>query len=295
MSLPQTEAQFEGAVPIDRLDGAAALTRMIDAQIASLDSLRSALPQLEAGADLIADTLRGNGRLIYVAAGSSGLMALADGAELPGTFGIAQDRIAIRMAGGVPTDAAMPGDTEDLTDTALTLAPGDLVIALSASGNTPWAVAAAEQARAQGVAVIAIANNPDTPLLRAATIAVCLPTPPEALAGSTRMGAGTAQKAALNMMSTLAGVRLGHVHDGMMVNLRADNAKLRARARRIVAHVAGVSDAVAMQALNAATGNTKSACLIAAGAGPAQAATLLLHHHGHLRPALATLQNQDAR
>ncbi len=299
MSLPQTEARTDGQTPIDRLDGPAALTRMIDVQIASLTSLRAALPALDAAATLIADTLRGTGnnagRLIYVAAGSSGLMALADAAELPGTFGIDPDRIVIRMAGGIPASAAMPGDTEDLTDTALPLHPGDLLIALSASGSTPWAVDAATRARAANIPVIAIANNPDTPLLQAATVAICLPTPPEVLAGSTRMGAGTAQKVALNMISTLAGVRLGHVHDGMMVNLRADNAKLRDRAKRIVAQIAGVSDAVATQALNAAKNDTKIACLIAAGADPAQAATLLTDHHGHLRPALATLQNQNTR
>lgn len=293
MSLPQTEARTVGQMPIDSLGGADALTRMIDVQIASLASLRTALPEIEAAATLVADTLRGHGRLIYVAAGSSGLMALADAAELPGTFGIAPDRIMIRMAGGIPTTAAMPGDTEDLTDDALTFAPGDLLIALSASGGTPWAVDAAKRARSADIPVIAIANNPGTPLLLTATVAICLPTPPEVLAGSTRMGAGTAQKAALNMISTLAGVRLGHVHDGMMVNLRVDNAKLRGRAMRIVAQVAGASDGVATQALNAASGDTKTACLIAAGATPAQAGTLLTNHHGHLRPALAALQNQD--
>ncbi len=295
MALPQTEARSDGDTPIDRLDGHTALTRMIDIQIASLTTLRDALPAIDAAATLVADTLLGTGRLIYSAAGSSGLMALADGAELPGTYGIAPERIVIRMAGGIPTGAEMPGDTEDLTDDALILNSGDLLIALSASGRTPWAVDAANRARAAGVPVIGIANNPGTPLLQAATVAICLPTPPEALAGSTRMGAGTAQKAALNLISTLAGVRLGHVHAGLMVNLRADNAKLRDRALRIVAHVADVSEAVAAQALNAARHDTKTACLIAAGVCPAQAAALLTQHHGHLRPALATLQDQDVR
>ena len=295
MSLPQTEAQTEGASPIDLLDGADALARMIDVQIASLATLRDAMPALDAAATLVAGALGGTGRLIYAAAGSSALMALADGSELPGTFGIDPDRILIRMAGGIPTDARMPGDTEDLTDDALTFAPGDVLIAISASGSTRWAVDAATRARAAGVPVVAIANNAGTPLLTLADVAICLPTPPEVLAGSTRMGAGTAQKAALNMISTLAGVRLGHVHDGQMVNLRVDNTKLRARATRIVARVARVSDAVATQALNAARYDTKAACLIAAGATPAGASDLLAHHHGHLRPALAALQDQDAR
>ncbi|SHF62905.1 N-acetylmuramic acid 6-phosphate etherase [Loktanella atrilutea] len=295
MALPRTEARTTDETAIDRLDGAAALTRMIDVQIESLATLRAVLPALDAAADLVAETLRGSGRLVYAAAGSSGLMALADASELPGTFGIDPDRIAIRMAGGIPTDARMPGDTEDLVDAGLTLRPGDLLIAISASGSTRWAVDAAARARADGVPVIGIANNPDTPLLQTATVAICLATPPEVLAGSTRMGAGTAQKAALNLISTLAGVRLGHVHDGDMVNLRVDNAKLRNRAARIVAHIARVSDAVATQSLNAARYDTKTACLIAAGASPAAAIELLTRHQGHLRPALAALQDQDAR
>ncbi|MFZ3584047.1 N-acetylmuramic acid 6-phosphate etherase [Loktanella sp. DJP18] len=295
MALPRTEARMSTQTSIDRLDGQAALTRMIDVQIASLATLRDVLPALDAAADLVAETLRGTGRLVYAAAGSSGLMALADGSELPGTFGIDPDRIVIRMAGGIPTGANMAGDTEDLTDNAMTLHPGDLLIAISASGSTRWAVDAATRARAAGVPVISIANNPDSPLLQAASVAICLSTPPEVLAGSTRMGAGTAQKAALNMISTLAGVRLGHVHDGDMVNLRADNAKLRGRAARIVADVAHVSEAMATQSLNAARYDTKTACLIAAGADFSTAAALLTHHHGHLRPALAVLHDQDGR
>ena len=295
MSLPQTEALTDGALAIDRLDAGTALVRMIDAQSDSLQTLRTVVPQLEAAARLVATALRGQGRLVYAAAGSSGLMALADACEMPGTFGIDPARILIRIAGGIPVDARMPGDTEDLTDDGLIFAPADVLIALSASGGTRWAVAAAERAHAAGVPVIGIANNPGTPLLRAADVAICLPTPPEPLAGSTRMGAGTAQKAALNMISTLAGVLLGHVHEGQMVNLRADNAKLRGRAQRIVAHVAGVTAADALRALERAQGDTKTACLIAAGAAPPRAADLLARHHGHLRPALAALHDQDAR
>ncbi len=122
----------------------------------------------------------------------------------------------------------------------------------------------------QGVPVIGIANNPDTPLLQAATVAICLPTPPEVLAGSTRMGAGTAQKAALNLISTLAGVRLGHVHDGPSWSICAPTMPSCATARPGSSPMShDVSEAVAAQALNAARHDTKTACLIAAGAMPA--------------------------
>ncbi len=291
MGTPRTEQVTEADAALDRLDGPAGLARMLDGQIAALESLRPALPALESAAALVADTLRGPGRLVYAAAGSSGLMALADASELPGTFGIAPRRLAIRMAGGVPTDAAMPGGTEDDTGAAATviaeLRPGDLVIALSASGTTPYPTMIAQGAAAQGALVIAIACNPGTPLLAAADVAICLATPPEPLAGSTRMGAATAQKAALNLISTRACVLLGHVHDGMMVNLVADNAKLRSRARAIVARVAGVDDDHAARALGLAGGAVKLGCLIAAGATPEAAKDLLTRHRGHLRPALA--------
>ncbi|SDF44454.1 N-acetylmuramic acid 6-phosphate etherase [Limimaricola pyoseonensis] len=300
MVLPQTERVAERAEAIDRLDGAEALARMIEVQIGAVESLRAALAQIEAAARLMAETLRGEGRLVYAAAGSSGLMALADGAELPGTFGIAQDRIAIRMAGGVPVDGAMTGETEDDVAAARAvlseLRPGDLVIALSASGTTPYPLAIARGAHDRGARVVSIACNPGTPLLDAADVAICLATPPEALAGSTRMGAGTAQKAALNLISTRAGVLLGHVHDGMMVNLRAENAKLRGRARAIVARVAGVSEPEAAAALDAAGGAAKPACLVAMGAPPGAARRLLDRHDGHLAPAMAALRttSQDA-
>lgn len=300
MTQPQTERVAPAEQAIDRLDGPTALLRMIEVQLGAIESLRPAIPGLEAAAGLMADALRGNGRLVYVAAGSSGLMALADGAELPGTFGIPHDRIVIRMAGGVPADGAMHGDTEDDVDAARRvldeLRPGDLVIAISASGTTPYPVAVAQGAAARAARVVAIANNPDTPLLTAADVAICLATPPEALAGSTRMGAGTAQKAALNLISTRAGVLLGHVHDGMMVNLTAENTKLRGRARSIVARVAQVDAERAARALEASGGATKPACLIAAGATPDTAAVLLGTHRGVLRDALAALHRtqQDA-
>ena len=113
---------------------------------------------------------------------------------------------------------------------------------------------------------------------------------PEALAGSTRLGAATAQKVALNMISTLAAIQLGHVHDGMMVNLFADNAKLRKRAAGIVCAIADVPEDAAKQALNAARGNTKLAVLLALGSLPEPALKLLSDYDGHLRPCIAVLK-----
>ncbi|WP_299737458.1 N-acetylmuramic acid 6-phosphate etherase [uncultured Roseobacter sp.] len=295
MLLPTTE-QLPQSDAIDALSPHAAAEAMLGGHQAALDAIRAALPALVEGAKAMAAAIRAERSLIYIAAGSSGLMALADACELPGTFGIPAGRIQIHMAGGIPTDGAMPGNTEDDTQAAEVAAQnvhkGDAVIVLSASGSTPYAVAAALSAKAKGASIIAIANNPNTELLNLADIAICLQTPPEVIAGSTRLGAGSAQKVALNMMSSLMGIALGHVYKGQMVNVIADNAKLQKRAAGMIKSITGVSDSVAEAALAQSGGEIKSAILVALGC-PINAATdLLAAHDGHLGPCINSL-NQD--
>ena len=155
-------------------------------------------------------------------------------------------------------------------------------------------MAAAQAARAAGAKTIGMSNNHGAPLFEAVDVAICLPTPPEVIAGSTRMGAGTAQKIALNMLSTMMAVHLGHVHDGFMVNLVADNIKLRGRAKRIVMAVSGVDEQAAADALEQTDGAVKTAILLAAGAdGLNGAQRLLAENGGKLRPALKALAPQS--
>ncbi|MDJ0824407.1 MAG: N-acetylmuramic acid 6-phosphate etherase [Rhodobacter sp.] len=289
----QTEDVHDKARGLDARPDAEVLGILLDGQIAALQAVRAALPEIAAGAEVMAETLRGGGRLVYAGAGSSALMGNADGLELAGTFGIDPDRVRLCMAGGLPRDAALPGDTEDdaaqaETD-AVALRPGDAVIAVTASGRTPYAVRFAEIAAATGARVIAIANNPAAEIFARADVAICLATPAEVIAGSTRMGAGTAQKAALNLMSTLMGIKLGHVHDGMMVDVRADNAKLRARAVAMVMRIAGVGEAQAQAALAASGWRVKEAVLRCAGVS--DPAEVLARYGGRLRPALIELQS----
>lgn len=288
-----TETLHPDAKGLDALPDTEALSRLLDGQAAALDAVRSAIPDIAAAARLMAQTLRGKGRLIYGGAGSSALMAMADALELPGTYNVPPDRIVIAMAGGLPGAAPMLGHTEDDSaagkEEGAAITGDDLLIVLTASGATPYALALADAARAAGARVVAVANNPGTPILAGADVAICLPTPAELVAGSTRMGAGTAQKVALNMMSTMMGVHLGAVHDGMMVDLVADNAKLRARALRIVTTIAGVGDAEAARALDLAQGAAKPAVLIAKGDAPDVAAARLAHTNGNLRAALARM------
>jgi N-acetylmuramic acid 6-phosphate etherase len=300
MAETRTEALHNHAGGLDERQPAAVLGILADAQIEAASAVRDAIPAIADAAALIAATLASGGRLAYAAAGSSGLMALADALELPGTYGIPRDRIVILFAGGAAALHDMAGAPEDDAAGAAHevaeagLAAGDCLIAVSASGATPYAVGALREAAARGVRTIAIANNAGSALLGLADVPVLLATPPEVIAGSTRMGAGTAQKIALNMMSTLAGVQLGHVHDGYMVNLFADNAKLRGRAARMVAAIAGCDEQAALNALETTGGSVKPAVLVAAGAADAATAEELLDNTGgRLRPALSKLRTLE--
>ena len=291
MALPLTEAVLTGVSSIDTMPDAAVLARVLAGQKAALAAVDAAMVPIAQAAVHMADAIRGKGRLIYAAAGSSALMAVADGLELGGTFGISPDRICLLMAGGLPTDAAMPGHIEDdvgeANMAAQGISSGDVVIAVTASGNTPYAIEISRLAKTAGARTIGIANNADAPLFETSDVAIYLPTPPEVIAGSTRLGAATAQKAALNMMSTLMGVHLGHVHDGMMVNLMADNAKLRARAVVMVCTITGVGEAKAQDCLARASGAVKPAVLLAAGIKElAEAEAILGRSGGILRTAL---------
>lgn len=303
MAEPRTEALHRNAEGLDIQAPDTILSSLANAQIEAAKAVRDAIPAIAAAAEIIAGRLNGGGKLAYAAAGSSGLMALADALELPGTFGIKRERIVILIAGGDEAFKTLAGGPEDDTDEASAavagagIGKGDCLIAISASGSTPYAVQALKDARDRGAATIAIANNKDTPLLKLADVAILLETPPEVIAGSTRMGAGTAQKIALNMLSTLTAIHLGHVHDGYMVNLTADNIKLRDRAARIVAAISGHDRQDAARLLEESGGVVKTAILLAAGAANADVAEKILERTGQkLRPALSAIEgNKGAK
>lgn len=288
-----TERLHPAAKGLDSRPGEDILAILLAAQGEAVAAVRPALSAIVSGADLMADAIRRGSRLVYAGAGSSALMANADGMELNGTYGIDPDRILLLMAGGLPQDAHMPGATEDDAwqggRDAEQVRSGDVVIAVTASGDTPYPLGVAVAARTRGAKVIAIANNASAAIFERADVAICLPTPPEVIAGSTRMGAGTAQKVALNLMSTLMGIRLGQVHDGMMVGLVADNAKLRVRARAMVEEISGADVHHATRALTKANGSVKHAVLIASGLEKDSASALLAECGGNLRAALARI------
>lgn len=288
MTASSTESRHPASTGLHARSAPETLRLLLDAQIAAMGALRAALPAIERAADAAAASLRAGGRLGYAGAGSSGLMALADCLELAGTFGIAPERTPMMFAGGADALLHMKGSVEDDPALALAdldragLAAGDTLLCLSASGRTPYALAITEAAQMRGVTVAGFANVPGSALLERADIAVLIDTGAEVISGSTRMGAATAQKVALNMLSSLAGIRLGHVHDGYMVNLVADNVKLVDRAARIVSAIAGVPQAEAESALARCGGAVKPAILVATGTTPEAAAAALAENGGHL-------------
>lgn len=297
MAEPRTETQHGQAQGIDLRAPDAVLRVLAQAQNEAAHAVFAAIPSISKAAEMAARALAGGGRIVYAAAGSSGLMALADGLELPGTFGISRERIIILLAGGSANFHELANGAEDDMDMArvdvtnAVIGVGDCLIAISASGTTPYALGALDAAKSAGAETIGLANNGGTPLLTGCDVPVLIETPAEVIAGSTRMGAGTAQKIALNMISTLMAIHLGHVHDGYMVNLRPDNLKLKDRAARIVAAIAGCSPEAASELLEKSGGSVKAAILMAHGAQDADAAERLLRSAGqHLRPALAMIE-----
>ena len=292
MERPPTETSLAGTAGIDIWEDARILDALLGGQERALAAVRAATAQISQAATLIASRLAAGGRLIYAGAGTSIRIGVQDGSELSATFGMAEEAILYLIAGGRDAMFDTLADSEDDAQAgardAETCRPGDVLIAIAASGTTPFTVAAAQRAKQKGASVIAVVNNPGSPLGALAEIEIVLNSGPEVIAGSTRLGAGTAQKAALNLLSTLTHIKLGAVHDGLMVNVRAGNAKLKRRACQIIMRISGADENAAAQALDQADGHVKAAVLICAGARTKEAAlSILADAKGNLRLALS--------
>ncbi|AOO79172.1 N-acetylmuramic acid 6-phosphate etherase [Bosea vaviloviae] len=280
---------------LDAWPFASAMEAMWDGQMAAVAAVRSALPALTAAAAAAAEVLGESGRLVYVGAGTSGRVAVQDGAELPPTFDWPLERIVFAMAGGQDALISSVEGAEDDTADGIRrmeearIGPADVVIGVAASGTTPFTVAAVQRATERGAVTIGIANNAGAPLLAAARFPVLVETGSELIAGSTRMKAGTAQKVVLNLISTGIMLRLGRVYRGMMVNMRTANAKLKLRAQQMVARIAGCDVEEAAAALQITHGDIKLATLVVLGYAPEAAAGILARSGGNLRVALSDI------
>jgi N-acetylmuramic acid 6-phosphate etherase len=290
MSTEDVDPRF---ADLDAWPFANAIEAMWDGQLSAVAAVRPALPAITAAAKAAARALGETGRLIYVGAGTSGRVAVQDGAELTPTFNFVAERTVFLMAGGAEALLTSVEGAEDDEDRAvqriddLELTPADVVIGVAASGTTPFTVAAIKRAGVSGAITIGIANNAGAPLLRYAQHAILIETGSELIAGSTRMKAGTAQKVVLNLISSGIMLRLGKVYRGMMVNMRIANVKLERRAERMVARLSGCSIEEAAKALAEAENDVRLATLIAMGHDRVEAMERLKQAKGNLRKALA--------
>jgi N-acetylmuramic acid 6-phosphate etherase len=282
----------EPAPQLDLLSNEDIVELLLQAEQRVVPAVRAATADICAAAELMAAGLLDGGRLVLVGAGSSGRLAVAEAAELPGTFGLPAERIVAVLAGARGSLAGTDWDEDDAAAAvadlaAVELSAADVVIAVAASGRTPYTLTAAHSALASGAALIAVVTAPASPLAELAAVAVVVPVGDEVLRGSTRLTAGTAQKIALNAMSTIAMTRAGRVHGNLMVDVVAANAKLRERSAGIVAEISGCPLAAARTALEACGWNARAAVLhLVAGLAPQEAAQQAAAYPS-LRAALA--------
>jgi N-acetylmuramic acid 6-phosphate etherase len=289
-----TEASLPEVTGFDSWDSQRILAALLAGQRRALDAVERALPQIAQAAEIVAAQVGAGGHLYYAGAGTSIRVGTQDGTELPATFGMSEDKLGYLIAGDRAAMFETLADAEDNEAAGHAAAKictsADVMIAIAASGRTPYTIAAAQTARANGCATIAVVNNADSPLGKAADLEVLIDSGPEVISGSTRMGAGTAQKATLNLISTLAFTRLGAVHDGLMVNVRSGNSKLQQRARNIVMKIANATEAEAAAAMLVTLNEIKPAVLLCRGvANLAAAQKLLAETNGNLRLALSKL------
>lgn len=297
-----TEGTSRRYLELDLWPTADAVLAMFEAQLAAAAAVKDQVTPLARAAEEAAERLENpSGRLVYVGAGTSGRLAVLDGVELEPTFGWSSERLVYGIAGGM---AALNGSIENAEDDSKSgnelvrsakLNGDDVVIGVSASGTTPYTLTAVREACAAGALTIALSSNADAPLLLAAAHPIFLDTGYEPVSGSTRMKAGTAQKIALNLLSTSIMLRLGRIYDGLMVDMRVSNQKLRRRAIAMVAQISGTDVEEARAALVVAENHIKLASLVAMGLSAEKAGKLLAQSGNNLRTAIVRYRERQTK
>jgi N-acetylmuramic acid 6-phosphate etherase len=290
----ETEARDPSAADLDLQSTAELVALMNEADAGVPTAVARAGDAIASAIDGVAERLAAGGRLVYVGAGTSGRLAVVDAAECESTFAVPPGRVVALIAGGAAAAATAQEEAEDDRDAgiqairALGVDAADAVVGLSASGRTPYVVAALDAAQEAGATTVAIVSVEGSELGAAATHEIVVLVGPEVIAGSTRLKAGTAQKLVLNMISTIAMIRLGKTFGNLMVDVVATNDKLRARVRSIVASASGASPERVEAALDAADGDAKVAIVaLARGVDAASARVRLEEAAGDVRKALA--------
>lgn len=293
-NLPQTEHVNPRTAGLDELSTPQLVHVLADEQRAAVDAVLAVSEPLAQAVDEVGRRLRAGGRLHYAGAGTSGRLGFLDASEMPPTFGTNPQLVCAHIAGGLGAlTRAVEGAEDDFEagerEIRDHVSAGDALVGISASGGAPYVLGAIKAARAAGAWTLGVANSPDAPLVREADLGIVLQTGPEPLTGSTRLKAGSSQKILLNSLSTAVMVRLGKVHDNLMVDVVATNVKLRNRALRLVMRLTGASEDEARGLLQAAGGSVKLAVVIAQkNVSAQQARSLLEQHDGSLRSTLSS-------
>jgi N-acetylmuramic acid 6-phosphate etherase len=292
---PASAAPANSEPPLDLLDTEQAVRAVLAGQAHVAEAVQAAHREIALAVDLLVRAYQAGGRLVLLGAGTSGRLAVQEAAEVPGTYGIPEHRIQARVAGGgaghlVGTDAAEDDAGLGRADLAeLAVSERDAIIAVTASGRTPYTCAAAERARELGAGLVGITNQLGSPLAGLVEIAIEVPVGEEVVSGSTRLAAGTAQKLVLNTLTTATMIRLGRVHGRHMIDVVAANDKLRRRVADAVAASSATTGERAWQALQLCGWNARAAMVhLATGLDPAAAASLAAAHRT-VREAIASV------
>lgn len=288
-----SEGRNPNTMDIDLLPTISILEKINQEDAGVADAVRKTIPHIAKAVDAIVPRLQNGGRLVYLGAGTSGRLGILDAVECRPTFSVSESVVIGIIAGG---DSAIKQAIEGAEDNtaqgvldleAIQFNSKDVLVALSASGRTPYAIGALEHANKLGAVTVTVTCNPGSPMMECAQIGICSVVGPECITGSTRMKSGTAQKLILNMLSTASMIRLGKTYENLMVDVNATNQKLKARAIRIVMQATDCNEQVASEALIAANNHAKLAILmILTGLSAAEAETILTQNNGFLRQAV---------
>jgi N-acetylmuramic acid 6-phosphate etherase len=266
--LPVTEQENPNTTEIDRASSVEAL-RLINAEDKKVAvAVEKVLPEIAAAIDKIAARMQDGGRLFYVGTGTSGRLGVLDASEIPPTFGVSYEMVQGVIAGGYDALYKATESSEDDREAGAEdlkkrgLSAKDSVVGIAASGRTPYTLGALDYARALGCFTACVACVPGSSITKAAEIAIVAEVGAEAITGSTRMKAGTAQKMILNMISTTLMIRLGYVKGNRMTNVKSSNAKLRERSARILMAETGLDETAARDLLTEAGGDLRAAIVM---------------------------------
>jgi len=266
--LPTTEQENPATAQIDKVSTLEAVTLINAEDKCVADAVEKVLPEIAKAIDRVVERLQNGGRLFYIGTGSSGRIGVLDASEIPPTYGVDYELVQGVIAGGYDalykaTEASeddAEGGAEDLRIRRLT--EKDAVVVIAASGRTPYTIGAAKYAKSIGCFVAGIVCNPESEITKQVDVAIVPVVGPEAITGSTRMKAGTAQKMILNMISTVAMIRLGYVHGNRMTNLKSSNIKLKDRSLRILMAETGLEENAAGDLLKDAKDDLRAALVM---------------------------------